>query len=732
MADTSQEYTHFMDYWRMIRSRKEVVIAVFLVVVLAGIATTLSLPKVYMASTRILVNQNAPSITPFQYKQPVQVTSIMDMYFLRTQFEIIQSRSILYEVIKTLGLQEHFGRIYSPDGNALSLSETYRMLSDSMRVQQYRDTNLIEIRIYRSSRHSDRDTARRDAARIANEVASVYRESRMKRSREETERALVAMREAYQLQQKKVAEAEAKLEEVRRDLKVSVFSGGQPGSAGSLDNAKLERLESNRISARKEMIDRKTRLEQIQKLQGSDLLYSSAAVIQDPTLSTLRQQLTQSETQLKQKQETFGERHPDVISLQSVVADLKRKIDETLKGQILGLQTDYEIARRGLEAAEADLETAKSSDINAHSERYLPYAKAESEVARQRQIRDTLETRLAQESIELDLPRTPVEVVDVAETPDETEPVSPRVALNIVLSVLLGLACGIGLVFFVEYVDTSVKTVEDIEKHIGAPIVGVIPQRVRPLSEEGGESAHAESYRVLRMNIELSKKLGEGKMLCLTSGGAGEGKSLTLFNLAFVCAQTGKKVLVVDSDMRRPTQHKMFKVPNKTGLAEVLMGTVSLQDAIRPGILPNMDFLPSGKLPSSAHGILNAVRLRDLMDRVRDRYDYVFFDSPPILGVSDASILSSEVDGVLLVIQHRSYPRAVSSRAKAMVENVGGNLLGVALNNLNMTRDYYYYYHSYYYNYSYGNKPRDKKAEKAEKAASAMPQPNAGGGAKAS
>jgi polysaccharide biosynthesis transport protein len=217
---------------------------------------------------------------------------------------------------------------------------------------------------------------------------------------------------------------------------------------------------------------------------------------------------------------------------------------------------------------------------------------------------------------------------------------------------------------------------------------------------------------VLRMNMELSKKLGGGNVLCLTSGGAGEGKSLTLFNLACVCAQTGKKILVIDSDMRRPTQHKMFKVSNRGGLADVLLGVATLEDTIRRAVFPNMDFLSSGKLPATSHGTMNAQKLRDIINQVRGLYDYVFFDSPPIMGVSDASILSSEVDGVMLVVQHRSYPRAVSLRAKNMVENVGGNLIGVVLNNLNVARDYYYYYHSDYYNYAYGNTRGEKRQAK--------------------
>lgn len=714
MAENNQESAHFMDYWRMIKSRIEVVIAVFLIVVTAGIVITLTLPKTYMASTRIKVKQDTPNVTPFQAQSQQQAMTMFDMYFLRTEFEVIQSRPILYQVIRNCRLQEDFGRIYNEDGSPLSLAETYRRLVDGMKVQQYRDTNLIEVRISRSSYRSTRETARKDAARIANEIASVYRDFRMKQTREVAEQGVAALMEASRAQQRKVEQAEGRLEDIRKTLNVNVFAQNQSGnSVASLENSRLERLELNRIVARKEMLDHETRLKQLENLKGSDLLYSSAYVIQDPTLTTLRQQLTEAETTLKRKQEMFGERHPDVVGASSVVNDLKRKIEDTLKGQVLGLQTSYEIAKRSYEAAEKDLSEAKRSDINAHSEQYLPFAKQESEVQRQRQMRDTLETRLVQESIGVELPRTPVEVVDPAEVPAENEPVSPKMVLNVILSVIMGLVCGVGLVFFIEYVDTSVKTVDDIEKFIGSTIIGIIPQKVRPLPDEGSDSPHAEAYRVLRMNLELSKKLGGGNTMCVTSGGAGEGKSLTLFNLAFICSQAGKKVIVIDSDMRRPTQHKMFKVSNKVGLSDVLMDRVSVDEAIIPDAVGKVDFMPSGKLPSVAHGILSAQRLRAIIDHLKARYDYVFFDSPPIMGVSDAAILCSEVDGVLLVIQHRTYPRAVSLRARTMVDNAGGNLLGVVLNNLNVTRDYYYYYNSYY-NYSYGSS-RDRRQEKREK-----------------
>jgi succinoglycan biosynthesis transport protein ExoP len=276
------------------------------------------------------------------------------------------------------------------------------------------------------------------------------------------------------------------------------------------------------------------------------------------------------------------------------------------------------------------------------------------------------------------------------------------VPLNIIVSVVIGLLIGVGLAFFIEYLDTSVKTVDDLERYLGLSVVGVIPQKVKPLIQEGPDSPNAEAYRVLRTNLQFSNKGVGGGAFAVVSAGVGEGKSTTLFNLAYICARMGDKVLIVDSDLRRPVQHTILGVSNRIGLTNVLMRDVPIEETIKTTAEPNLHFLPSGKLPRNAVGLLDSQRVRDLIKSLKARYDYVFFDSPPIMGVSDASIIASEVDGVLLVVQYRKFPRALSARAKRLIENVGGNIVGVVLNNINIMRDdYYYYYQSYYSHYAH-------------------------------
>lgn len=674
---------HFLDYWRVIRSRKEVILAVMLLVVVTGTAFTLTLPRQYMADARIMVREDAMDIDVFER----QYVGGYNPYFMRTQYEIIQSRQILYQVINNLNLLQVWGEKLHDDGTPLSREDAFRTLSGSIKVEQFRDTSLISIQAYREDPE--------EAARIANEVATVYRDQRLTAKRHEVKRSIEVLESEMQKQQERVERAEQELEKVRKDLGISIISKGFQA-----DKLRLQQLEADRIAARVDMLVRKARLDQLEALNGDDLMNASSYIVNDQSLATIKAQLADSEISLKVLLESYGINHPDVKRLQAGVNELRKHLNDALVGLKKGLRADYAVSLEKYNVLASELETARSSDIDAERDKFLPFDKAEREVAVQRQILDALRSRVAQTGIEIEVPRTPVEITDPAEPPPLNRPVSPNIVMNVFLSLVLGLAAGIGLAYFIEYLDTSVKTVDDVERFLGLPVVGVIPQKVRPLIEEGPDSPHAEAYRVLKTNMQFANKGISAGAFAVVSGGVGEGKSTTLFNLAYICAQLGDKVLIVDSDLRRPVQHTILNMSNRFGLTNVLMRDVPIEETIKPTSIPNLHFLPSGKLPRSSLGLLNSQRMRELVKNLKARYDYVFFDSPPIMGVTDASILASEVDGVLLVVQYRKYPRIISSRAKRMIENVGGNILGVVLNNINILRDdYYYYYHSYYSHY---------------------------------
>jgi capsular exopolysaccharide synthesis family protein len=290
-------------------------------------------------------------------------------------------------------------------------------------------------------------------------------------------------------------------------------------------------------------------------------------------------------------------------------------------------------------------------------------------------------------------------------------PEKPSVILYMALAAMLGIVAGITLAFFIEYLDTSVKTVDDIERHLGLPVLAVIPTDIMILLQQKRDTADAEAYRILKGNIELNLPDHGSNTYTLVSGGPGEGKSTTLSNLAYIYAKGGANVLVVDADLRRPSQHRFFDVDNSVGLVDYLHGRRTLDEITKPSRLDNLSIIPSGNLSMEDVGILNGPRMSELIRQLKQHYDVVFFDSPPILGVSDASILVSEVDNTIMVVQYRRFPRNMLQRVKSTVTHVGGNLIGVVLNNVDIRQDDSYRYYSNYKDY-YGPKrdhPDDRK-----------------------
>ncbi|HPV47960.1 MAG TPA: polysaccharide biosynthesis tyrosine autokinase, partial [Kiritimatiellia bacterium] len=462
-----------------------------------------------------------------------------------------------------------------------------------------------------------------------------------------------------------------------------------------VESTRLNALENERSAARVDMLVRKARMDQLEDLEGDKLMDAAAYIVQDPTLLSIRQQYIDSQVslQLMLKNGVVGENHPDVLRLRGAQDELRRQLDSALAGLKAGVKADYEVARQKYEALDSELASIKATDIESESENYLPFDRAERNVAVNRDILTALRARITQTGIEVEVPRTTVDIVEEADPPDR--PSSPLVVLNIFLSVVLGLMAGTGLAFFVEYLDVSIKTVDEVEKYLGLPVLAVIPQQSRPLTEAGQSSGQGEAYRSLRTSMALLGREDNKKIFAVISGGVGEGKSTTLFNLAYVCAEQGSKVLVIDSDLRRPVQHKMVGLANRAGLVNVLTGELKPEDVIQETGVPNLWMLTSGRLRRGTIGIMNNARLRSLLDHLKTQYDFVLLDSPPILGVTDAAILASEVDGVLLVVQYRKYPKIISLRAKRMIENAGGNVMGAVLNNINIMRDDYYYYYHY-------------------------------------
>ncbi len=696
-AEANEIRLHFLDYWRVIRVRLGIVILAFLLVVLTTAVTTYFTPKQYRSTVTMEVQPDTANVKIFD---PTMTEYGGDPRFAPTQFQILQRTEILYPVVDSLNLQERWAQGNTP----LTRQQAFAKLRSMMSLQEVRNTNLIEISIMSESPE--------EAAEIANAIADVYARKRIEELEQRIGRAMAELDNELKKQQEKVDEARETMLRIAREKGITDVAPEMANEYALPVTQLLVSQEQEIDQQRRAVAAMRTKLEQISKLEGDALLRALTTLeIQDPTVQQI---LPQYQATLAREAELLnsglGINHPSIKALRAQ----KAVFAEQLEGQIESIRSSLAINLEIAEATLAELEkklTARRAEQQDARSQGGEYIEAKNNFAQARRILETAEMRYQTQLMELGMPRTPAKIWQPAEP--NPYPAKPKVAVNMALGVLVGLIVGIGLAFFIEYLDTSVKTLNDVETYLETPVLAVIPQGVTLLHQEPTDTPDAEAYRILRTNIEFNRKSADANSITIVSGGPGEGKSTTLANLAFTCAQGGYNVLIVDADLRRPVQHHLFNIDNSVGLTNYLTTDMSIDDVIVPTGIDNLFLMPSGILPSDAVGILNSQRMSDMIAELKERYDIVLFDSPPILGVSDASVLSSEVDLTIIVVQHRRFPRAMLQRVKSAVENVGGTVLGVVLNNVDTKHDQGYEYYTSYYKYYYsGPSQRDERKSK--------------------
>jgi capsular exopolysaccharide synthesis family protein len=632
-----------------------------------------------------------------------------DPYLIQTEFEIMQSEKVLGRVIDSLDLNDKWGAKYN-GGTPLKTEDTMQLLKQRMSLSPERNTKLIDITVY----SEDKD----DAARLANGIAQAYQDYRLALRNTNTMNGIAVLVSEFQAEEDRIQAVQTNVDQLRKELNIVDADPNATAPTPTLTQEQLQNYKDKQIEQEEEFMKLNVELTGLQLLQATnavELRDVLPTTFSDSALSDLLGRLNQADQTLAELKVDYSTNYPDVIRQQKLADELNIEIDARVKGIMDGLSTRVKSLKASLDTVTATVEDAITKDQE-EAVRGQPYWELKRKLSNMFDLHKLLQAKIADEKIDLEIPTTSmVTIIDQAQ-PGKA-PVRPNKTLNIVLGIVIGLMVGVGLAFFIEYLDTSVKTIDDVERALQAPVLGVIPQNVGHLIDEGAESQHAEAYRVLRTNLLFSRKDDRLNSIVVVSAGAGEGKSTTVLNLATVFAQAGQRVLVVDSDLRRPTLHKLLKVSNNLGLTNYLLKQNTLEEVIQRTSVPTLDLLASGKLPSSSMNILGSAPMKDLIAELKQRYDFVFFDSPPIMGVSDAAILASEMDMVVQVIQYRRYPQPMNIRAKQMIEKVGGTLVGIVLNNINMSQDESYYYYSGYYHgyYYYSKNEEEQDAEAREK-----------------
>lgn len=697
-APGSDSAASLSDFLGLLRQRQALVLLVLCLVVLTTAGVTALLPKEYLATAVIRVEKPESEVKLFQN----QTSSYYDPYFIQDQFRIIQSDKILYPVIDRLDLTNVLGKSIN-NGQPLPRDLVSRYLLERMlRVEAPRSSSIIELSVYA------RDPQL--GATIANEIARIYADDRVALATSDQREGLAKLRGELDKQEGVVSAQRDRVEKLRKELDIAGVDLSQRYSDMEIET--LRQMQNSLIALRVDAIGRKTRWERFRGIPAEERRnLVNAELIQDQNIQNLLQAYLVAEQNLSRLRGRLGSAHPDLIAAYDASAKIQAQLDSQLRGYESSLEISYKEAEARVTELERQLGQAKVDQILSARDRMRPFEEAAVKLDDEQRLLTTLKLTLRQREIDFQVPKKTIEILNTAEPAKFAS--KPNWTLNLFFAVVFGLILGVGGAVLVEYFDTSFRNVADVETKLKLPVLGVIPYQrdAERLLEPG--SPEGEPYRVLQTNLNLALRAGQPTALSIFSAGPGEGKSTTLRQLALTMAAAGERVLLIDSDVRRPTQHRLASVEREGGLTDILLNKRTWPEAIKRQT-GGFDLITAGSSSGVTLSLLYANKLRELVAEFKGQYGKILFDSPPIIGVSDASVLASITDGSVLLIQHRRNPASMVLRARQITEGLNATVLGVVLNQVPASSgdDYGYYTRNYSY-YTHDKAPSRGAAKPA-------------------
>ncbi len=705
------------EYWKIIIKRRWTVLAFFVIAVTLVTIYTLRQQKIYEAQASLIIEIDAPHV----------LGNVREVYnlgagsywsnkeYYETQYQVITSRTVAQKVVQLLRLEgnkEFLGidRL-SPEEQERFLQEPIdyvEWVQDSLVVEAVKDSRLVHVK----ASH----TAPKWAKRLSNATVNAYIRHNLQTRRKITEDAAGWLADQSRDLKQRMEESENRLHAFKADQKMLSVS------LEDRQNITSQRLQDinqtlNKIQADLDAMGAKRN--QILDIKESKLPLDSIDKVID---NRLIQQLKESYFRLKEQQAELAARylpeHPKYKAIGGKIKVVRQSIDREIDNVLASTETGYQAKLQEEQKAKRRLAKVKAEalEINKKALQYNRLKRVTDNATTMYQLVLTRQKEATLSSLQ---ETNNVYKLDAAILPGE--PVHPRFKLNILLAAVVGLLGGIGLAFFLEYLDNTFKGQEDIERLLKIPFLGIIPsiKLESGLEDQSGlslrdnylishpKSTVAESCRTVRTNILFMSPENPARRLLITSASPQEGKSTVCINLGITMAQSGSRVVMMDTDMRRPRLHKTFGLSGSLGLTTAILGEAEIAQVIHSSDVPNLDVVPCGPIPPNPTELFHTERFRRMIDELSERYDRIIFDSPPVLVVADPLILSNMMDGVVLVVKSASTSSDLARRAVRQLKDVNARILGAVINDLDLEhRDYgYYYYHQY--SYYYGEKEHD-------------------------
>ncbi len=643
MADSASSEMGLRDYIDILQRRKWIIIEVFTVLVaVVAVGSFLQTP-IYRATAALLVETEVP--TYGRYEELPLITSALQMnrsQTIETHKRLITRRPVLQAVIDDLNLPIEVGK-----------------LRKQISVATFRDTNVLEINV------DDPDPFQ--ATRIANSIADKYIKLNQEYNRESAKSASMFLEQQLSTVKRDLANAEEELERYKRATGIANLEEETSQQIEVLGKIAGE-LALAKANAQAAIAQSRVTLEKLSEQEQMQL--QSLTEQPNPVVQGLQEELARLEAQRAGLLEEYAPQSDRVRSINAQITQLKQQLSDQMQ-TILSSSTKAanpvrqslltDAARAAAAAAAAQQRVAALGEALQRAEAKLDSVPArEKELARlvrAEKVADRVYTLLLEKYQEVRIAQamrlSSARLVEPAVVPEE--PIKPRKKLNIALAGIFGLILGIMLASLIEYLDDTIKDPEEAGDLVGSPVLGVVPRFPKEerllLTDAPPKSRVVEAFWTVRSNLGFIAVDRPIRQILVTSATAAEGKSFVTVNLAITIAHAGKNVIIVDSDLRRPSLHSTLGIANAEGLTTVLVGERDLEDVLQPTEIEGLRVLPSGPLPPNPVELLASDRMAQLCESLAEMADFVIYDSPPAIIVSDAVTLASRMDGVVLVVE---------------------------------------------------------------------------------
>ena len=696
-------------YLEVIRKRKWIIVATVAVVVTLAVVYTLQQTPIYQGTASAVVNPRAPQIFGSEIDEVVQLGSENQWSteeYHNTQVEILESYDAAERTVRRHDLQNDPrlfpGEEVSDADSDARVAHASRALADGVSAGMRHGSRILDLHV----RHPDPEVA----ADLANAHIETYihdsLDSRAQYSEEASEFLARELDDAEQA----LREAEEALADFKSDNEILTVSVDDRLNIVADD---LERYTAALREARIERIELGTVLQQVREAEDiEDVLESPvAALTGSDAMKELKERYHAERRELMEMSGALGPRHPERMAQHEKLEDLRESVEREKRLAARELEDQYAAMRENERQFQARVEDLKRQAL-ALDRMQLDFDRLSRAQGSAEDNYELVRNRLRDSQLSQRNHFGNIEPNTSARVP--SAPVEPDMVMNVGLAAALGLFLGLGLAFGREYMDRTIRSPEDIEQHAGAPLLGVVPgiddddlpsepearTRGRDLYVFEHPSSHAaECARSIRTNILFSGASRELKVITLVSPSPRDGKTTSVVHLGTTMAQSGQRVLLIDSDLRKPRLHKAVNVARGGGISSVIVGESSRDEAIQETEIPNLHVLPCGPTPPNPAELLMTQQFRELIGELRGMYDRIILDSPPLQAVTDASVLSRMSDGAILVAKARKTLRDELARTAKQLREVDAHVLGVILNDLDLSDRKYGYYH---YAYGYG------------------------------